>query len=286
MDWITSGLSPLYTLGVNIWNLILSFCLGKGLSTPESFSPSAWAYVSNILYPFFQAIAATMLNLFFYIGICRQVGNLRESMTLETGVNILIKVILGNLGINSVMLFSKWVFEITGTTGSVMLSTGEFKGIEQGVLDSVQAMVHMIVGIIFLVVAIVCSATVFITIFSRSIQLYMLAAVGPLAISCIPGGPGIQNAAGAWIKTLLTKSLSIIIIAMFIILVSKFNLTDFFAENFLTDIVLPTRCIQNMFVMMLTAAGVKGADLFLKQTYYPHKVRHHYHWDIVLPDVH
>lgn len=54
---------------------------------------------------------------------------------------------------------------------------------------------------------------------------------------------------------------------MFIILVSKFNLTDFFAENFLTDIVLPTRCIQNMFVMMLTAAGVKGADLFLKQTF-------------------
>lgn len=208
-----------------------------------------------------------MLNLFFYIGICRQVGNLRESMTLETGVNILIKVILGNLGINSVMLFSKWVFEITGTTGSVMLSTGEFKGIEQGVLDSVQAMVHMIVGIIFLVVAIVCSATVFITIFSRSVQLYMLAAVGPLAISCIPGGPGIQNAAGAWIKTLLTKSLSIVIIAIFIILVSKFDLTDFFAENLLTDIVLPTRCIQNMFIMMLTAAGVKGADSFLKQTF-------------------
>lgn len=83
----------------------------------------------------------------------------------------------------------------------------------------------------------------------------------------IPGGPGIQNAAGAWIKTLLTKSLSIIIIAMFIILVSKFNLTDFFAENLLTDIVLPTRCIQNMFIMMLTAAGVKGADSFMKQTF-------------------
>lgn len=267
MDWITGGLSPLYTLGVNIWNLILSFCLGKGLSTPESFSPSAWAYVSNILYPFFQAIAATMLNLFFYIGICRQVGNLRESMTLETGVNILIKVLLGNLGINSVMWFSKWVFGITGTTGSVMLSTGEFKGIEQGVLDSVQAMVHMIVGIIFLVVAIVCSATVFITIFSRSVQLYMLAAVGPLAISCIPGGPGIQNAAGAWIKTLLSKSFSIVVIVMFVVLVSKLNLHDFLGDNILTDIILPTGCIENMFMMMMTAAGVKGADSFLKQTF-------------------
>jgi len=267
MDWITSGLAPLYIIGVKLYNYMLGFSLGFGLNTPQGASSTAWAYVSGTLFPFFQAIAATMLNLFFYIGICRQVGNLRESMTLETGVNILIKVILGNLGINSVMLFSKWVFEITGTTGSVMLSTGEFKGIEQGVLDSVQAMLHMIVGIIFLVVAIVCSATVFITIFSRSIQLYMLAAVGPLAISCIPGGPGIQNAAGAWIKTLLTKSLSIVIMAIFIILVSKFDLTDFFAENLLTNIVLPTRCIQNMFMMMLTAAGVKGADSFLKQTF-------------------
>ena len=267
MDWITSGLSPLYTLGVNIWNLILSFCLGKGLSTPESFSPSAWAYVNNFLYPFFQAIAATMLNLFFYIGICRQVGNLRESMTLETGVNILIKVILGNLGINSVMLFSKWVFEITGTTGSVMLSTGEFKGIEQGVLDSVQAMVHMIVGIIFLVVAIVCAATIFITMVGRTIQLYMLAATGPLAVSCIPGGPGIQNAAGAWIKTLLSKSFSIVVIVMFVVLVSKLNLHGFLGDNILADIILPTGCIENMFMMMLTAAGVKGADLFLKQTF-------------------
>ena len=267
MDWITSGLSPLYTLGVNIWNLILSFCLGKGLSTPESFSPSAWAYVNNFLYPFFQAIAATMLNLFFYIGICRQVGNLRESMTIETGVNVLIKVLLGNLAINSVLWFSKWVFSVTKVTGGVIIGESDFRGLEDSSVNEVQLMVLMVIGIIFLVIAIVCAATIFITMVGRTIQLYMLAATGPLAVSCIPGGPGIQNAAGAWIKTLLTKSLSIVIIAIFIILVSKFDLTDFFAENLLTDIVLPTRCIQNMFIMMLTAAGVKGADLFMKQTF-------------------
>ena len=267
MDWITSGLSPLYTLGVNIWNLILSFCLGKGLSTPESFSPSAWAYVNNFLYPFFQAIAATMLNLFFYIGICRQVGNLRESMTIETGVNVLIKVLLGNLAINSVLWFSKWVFSVTNVTGGVIIGESDFRGLEDSSVNEVQLMVLMVIGIIFLIIAIVCAATIFITMVGRTIQLYMLAATGPLAVSCIPGGPGIQNAAGAWIKTLLTKSLSIVIIAIFIILVSKFDLTDFFAENLLTDIILPTGCIENMFMMMLTAAGVKGADLFLKQTF-------------------
>ena len=127
-------------------------------------------------------------------------------------------------------------------------------------------MVLMVIGIIFLVIAIVCAATIFITMVGRTIQLYMLAATGPLAV-CIPGGPGIQNAAGAWIKTLLSKSFSIVVIVMFVVLVSKLNLHDFLGDNILTDIILPTGCIENMFMMMLTAAGVKGADLFLKQTF-------------------
>ena len=223
MDWITSGLAPLYIIGVKLYNYMLGFSLGFGLNTPQGASSTAWAYVSGTLFPFFQAIAATMLNLFFYIGICRQVGNLRESMTIETGVNVLIKVLLGNLAINSVLWFSKWVF--------------------------------------------VCAATIFITMVGRTIQLYMLAATGPLAVSCIPGGPGIQNAAGAWIKTLLSKSFSIVVIVMFVVLVSKLNLHDFLGDNILTDIILPTGCIENMFMMMLTAAGVKGADSFLKQTF-------------------
>ena len=82
-----------------------------------------------------------------------------------------------------------------------------------------------------------------------------------------PEGQGIQNAAGAWIKTLLSKSFSIVVIVMFVVLVSKLNLHDFLGDNILTDIILPTGCIENMFMMMLTAAGVKGADSFLKQTF-------------------
>ena len=71
----------------------------------------------------------------------------------------------------------------------------------------------------------------------------------------------------AWIKTLLSKSFSIVVIVMFVVLVSKLNLHDFLGDNILTDIILPTGCIENMFMMMLTAAGVKGADSFLKQTF-------------------
>lgn len=60
MDWITSGLAPLYTLGVKLYNYMLGFSLGFGLNTPQGASSTAWAYVSGTLFPFFQAIAATM----------------------------------------------------------------------------------------------------------------------------------------------------------------------------------------------------------------------------------
>ena len=249
MDWITSGLAPLYTIGVKLYNYMLGFSLGFGLNTPQGASSTAWAYVSGTLFPF------------------RQVGNLRESMTIETGVNVLIKVLLGNLAINSVLWFSKWVFSVTNVTGGVIIGESDFRGLEDSSVNEVQLMVLMVIGIIFLIIAIVCAATIFITMVGRTIQLYMLAATGPLAVSCIPGGPGIQNAAGAWIKTLLSKSFSIVVIVMFVVLVSKLNLHDFLGDNILTDIILPTGCIENMFMMMLTAAGVKGADLFLKQTF-------------------
>lgn len=267
MDWITSGLAPLYTLGVKIWNTILQISLLAGLTTPDRFSHSAWSFVSESMIPFFTAIAATMLNLFFYIGICRQVGNLRESMTLENGLNIMIKVLLGNLGINSVLLFSNWVFGTAGLTSNQILAIDDFRGMEQDSLSAQETVFYMIFGIIFLVIALVSAATVFITIYMRNVQLYMLAAVGPIAVSCIPGGPGIQNAAGAWIKSLLGKSFSMVIISMSVVLISKINSFMSFTDIVFAEISLPSQCLGNMFMMMLTAASVKAADMFLKQTF-------------------
>ena len=266
MDWITSGLAPLYTIGVKLYNYMLGFSLGFGLNTPQGASSTAWAYVSGTLFPFFQAIAATMLNLFFYIGICRQVGNLRESMTIETGVNVLIKVLLGNLAINSVLWFSKWVFSVTNVTGGVIIGESDFRGLEDSSVNEVQLMVLMVIGIIFLIIAIVCAATIFITMVGRIMSVRMLSPkkscrfsfetsttnitmttiendllsnvlIHAPAAFCIPGPPGIHETASGPV-----------------------------AASMYNCIVLPTIVI-NMFMMMLTAAGVKGADLFLKQTF-------------------
>ena len=218
MDWLTVIMDPMYTLGVNIWNSVLTLCFMSGIMGPANYT-KAWSYTVDTLNPFFVAIAATMLNIFFYIGFCRTVGNLKENMTLETGLNIFIKMILGNAGINLALTFAKWLFGISATAASVLADPAD---LSMDMMDlSAGERVFILFRNYFLVVAIVSAATVFITMYTRIIHLYLTAATGPLAISCIPGGPGIQNCFGAWVKELISKTTSIIAIILGVSLITK-----------------------------------------------------------------
>ena len=70
-SWLTGFIAPTYALGVRVWNFVLAMCLMSGAIGPADY-PDAWDYTVNTLNPFFTAISATMLNMFFYIGFCRQ----------------------------------------------------------------------------------------------------------------------------------------------------------------------------------------------------------------------
>ena len=170
MDWLTVIMDPMYTLGVNIWNSVLTLCFMSGIMGPANYT-KAWSYTVDTLNPFFVAIAATMLNIFFYIGFCRTVGNLKENMTLETGLNIFIKMILGNAGINLALTFAKWLFGISATAASVLADPADLS-MDMMDLSAGERVFYSFFGIIFLVVAIVSAATVFITMYTRIIHLY------------------------------------------------------------------------------------------------------------------
>lgn len=265
MSWLTGIISPTYSLGVKIWNQVLLLCLYGGIIGPADY-PQAWNYMTDTLNPFFVAVSATMLNMFFYIGFCRQVGNFKENMTLETGLNIFVKMILGNVGINYALYFAKWIFSISGLSARVLMDLSDIT-VDLYDLGAGELVFYSFFGIIFLVVAICSAATVFITMYTRIIHLYLLAATGPLAVSCIPGGPGIQNAAGAWIKELIAKSCSIIAIVLGVALISKMVASDGFFNLTLEQLAPLAKYVKNMFIMMLIAAFVKGAESFVKRTF-------------------
>ena len=265
MDWLTVIMDPMYTLGVNIWNSVLTLCFMSGIMGPANYT-KAWSYTVDTFNPFFVAIAATMLNIFFYIGFCRTVGNLKENMTLETGLNIFIKMILGNAGINLALTFAKWLFGISGTAASVLADPADLS-MDMMDLSAGERVFYSFFGIIFLVVAIVSAATVFITMYTRIIHLYLTAATGPLAISCIPGGPGIQNCFGAWVKELISKTTSIIAIILGVSLITKMLSGKTLITGVAPGLEAAGGYVQNMFLMMLVAAFIKGADSWIKKTF-------------------
>lgn len=258
-------ISPIYFSANCIWNNVIRICLTSGIKGPAEYD-AAWKYTVETLNPFFVAIAAVMMNMFFYIGFCRQVGNLKENMTLETCVNIFIKMIICNLAVNLSLRFSKSLFGISKITSEQLIFNSDFGFFNEIEINDAVAF-QSIMGIIYLIVALCCSATVFLTMFTRIIHLYLLAATGPLAMSCIPGGPGIQNSAGAWIREMIAKSCTIITISLGVCLISK--VTDsmiIFADKgvYLRGV---GKGIENMFKMALIAAFVKSADSFTKRTF-------------------
>ena len=103
--------------------------------------------------------------------------------------------------------------------------------------------------------------------YTRIIHLYLLAATGPLAVSCIPGGPGIQNAASSWIKELIAKACSIIAIVLGVALISKIATGSNFFNIQFEEMAVLVKYVRNMFIMMLIAAYVKVADSFVKRTF-------------------
>ena len=258
---------PFFDIGNILWKNLLAMSFALTGITPESFSPGAWSVVSNTLYPFFVAIAATMLNLFFYVGFIRQAGNFRQTMTLENTLDIMFKVVLGNIMLNVCLEFTGWVFSIATAGSKEIASIGaDMSGLVGAPGDVGQSLFYNIFGIIYFVIAIVSGSTIFLTVYMRYLNLYMIAATGPCAISCLPGGNGVSNVTGAWVKTLISKSCAGIVFAMIFVLADKImqgiTLTGMF--DALGSIAV---CVQSMLWMVLLAASIKGADIFMKQTF-------------------
>ena len=266
------GIPLLYYLGVTIWNLIMSLVTGTITATPEAFSSEAWTYVTESVYPIMASIGATLLNLFFLIGCIRQLDNLREGLTLERTVEICIKLVFAN----SLMLLGirlmRWAFDLSGWLGGMLLN-GTTYGFDPENAGFGEEFLYSMFGLVFFLVCLICAVTIFLVVWGRYLQLFLLMATYPVAISTLPGGPGLQQTASAWVRTFLGKVFSIVIIALAIAIASRLSLsldvflsldTDSIGGQVINGV---AQCVQSMFNMILMAAAVKGADTFMHRTF-------------------
>lgn len=204
-------ITPFYYIGMAVWKIMLILIGVTAGETPQAFSEGTWNYITQSLYPLFLAIGSTLLNVFFLIGYLRSVSNLRDGMTLEMFIELCIKVALGNLVIQSIIPIMEQIFDLAGGISKLLIA-GTDNPFVQSDMDGGAIFFYAVFGIIYFAVCLVSSVTIFLTVYGRYLQLYLLVLSAPIALSTIPGGPGISQTAGAWFKTLLAKSFSIVLI--------------------------------------------------------------------------
>lgn len=265
---LASLLAPFYTAGVAIWNGMLSLIGVVSVNTPETFSEGTWTYVTDTLYPWALSIGGMMLNIFFLIGIIRQTTNLKQNFTLEIFVECCIKVVFANALMLSGMALMKLFFSMaSGICGSLMLETPVLFAQEDTDIGSV--LFYMIFGFIFLIVCMVCSVMVFLSVYGRFLQLYLLVVNAPIAWGTLPGGPGVSQTAFAWLRTFLAEVFKVVLIVMAILLAGKMcSSIDFGSMSGIGGIFDGAiQALQNICTMILLTASVKGMDVFMKRVY-------------------
>lgn len=261
-------IQPFYYIGVAFWNMMLNLIGINAVQTPASFSQVTWDYVTMDIYPWMLAIGATILNISFYVGFIRQANNLKQNFTLEVVVECGIKVAIGNALLVSGVSLMEHFFQLASyLSGSILLETPVI--FAQSDSDVGSVVFYAVFGMIFCVICMVCSIMIFLTVYGRYLQLYLLVAVAPVAIGTLPGGPGMSQSAFAWIRTFLSKVFSIVVIMLTIVIASKMcNAIDFGSMDGVAGAFDgAVQALQNICTMILLTASVKGVDAFMKQTF-------------------
>lgn len=268
VDWF--GGNALYTIGVNIWNWAMTVCGAVATTTPDAFSTVAWTYTINVVLDFTIAIGGTLLNVFYMVGIIRQSTNLKENFTLEIFVDNVIKMLLANMLILNGLDLIKILFRLSAISSGVFL-IDNMPDIELLNQDVGSFLFNFIFGVVFLAVSIVCAFTIFLTLYNRYLQLYLLVATYPLAMSTLPGGHGVYNTASSWVRTFLGKTFEIVIISMAVSIGSAMassinfgSITAGLGSAFDGAI----HVIQSMATMIIMTGAVKGVDGFMRRAFW------------------
>lgn len=255
-----------HDMGIAIWNWAMVMIGAVSATTPAEFSSETWNFITGTVLDFTLGIGAALLNIFYFINVIRHSTNLKENFTLEIFVDNMTKMLFGNILMLNGLDLMNLLFDIAS------ISSGEFL-IENppsfAPINGTDA--HIILGFvfsfIFMVVSFVCAGTIFLTLYNRYLDIYLLVAVYPIAFSTIPGGAGINRSASAWVRTFLSKTFEIIVIAISISIAAKMcSSIDFTPFSGMGDAFsCEIQMLQSMATMIILTGSVKGTDMFMQR---------------------
>ena len=270
-DWLLDffGINNLFNLAQSGWNFFMLITYSMIGKTPENYSPGAWSYVTDTLYPWFLAIGLTLLNIFCMIGFIRQASNLKENVTIEMWIELFIKVIIANVLMSNGISLMQDIMSMGGTMSSTIMST-HFPSVYSSEMDIGAVLVYLVFGLIYSIAAAVCGGMILLEVMGRYLNLYMLVAVSPVALSTIAGGRGLDSAAHAWIKSFLTTVFQIVVIAIVLQIGDKMMESSAYVDATSTPLDWfdgAGSVMMSFITMIFLTTAVKGADGFLKRAF-------------------
>ena len=262
---------PFYYVGNLIWNMMMTLISGTMSTTPMDFSENVWGYIATQLYPLTLSIGTMLLNLFFFVGFFRQASNLKQNFTLEVFVECGIRVVFGNALMVSGMTLMQLFFRMASALCNSLLVEQPVTFAQEDVDVSSSIFYWTVFGILYLCVCLTCSFMVFLSVYGRYLQLYLLVVTAPLALGALPGGPGVSQTSAAWVRTFLLKTFEIVLIALALVIGSRMcqalSFLSMEGEGAWALFDGQLQAIQNMATMILLTASVKGADSFMRRTF-------------------
>jgi hypothetical protein len=138
-------------------------------------------------------------------------------------------------------------------------------------VDVGAVLAYLVVGIIYLIGSAVCGIMIVVEVLSRYLNLYILIAVSPIALSTWAGGRGLEDTAYAWIKSFLTNVFQIVAIALVLRIGGMIGQTTMFQTE-LDDTIAgmfsgSMSVLFSMMNMFFMTSAVKGADGLIKRAF-------------------
>lgn len=271
IDYVNGG--SIFMLAQQLWNFIMNLVInlmGMNVSDFINDGAGAWEYISDTVYPFFLGMGAVFLNMFSMAGFCKQASNLKEGITIEALIELFIKLVAANmLMINSLDIMQE-INAFSVQASGILFDSESIPSIVGNDYDIGFQIAMSAIGLIYLIMAGVCSITILIEVAGRFVNLFMLMSCAPIALSTLAGGKGIQNSAAAWFKSFVTSSVQIIVIALIIQIVTRINWSITAAadagglSSWFNGAI---GVIASMVFMPLLASCVKQSENFLRKAF-------------------
>lgn len=260
--------SPFFVLGNYLWSWLMGMTFGALAETPDTFSSGAWNYIANSIYPITLSVGTILLNLAFMVGMFRQASDLKQNLTLEIFLGLAVKLLFANVLMQGGIGIMRGLFQSAAAFTTEIGATASITTLPDDI-DAGMTIFGCVFGIFYFLVCAVCGGLIFLSVYGRFLQLYVMAACAPLALPFLAGGPGAERSGGAFIRSFLGKCFEIVVIALFLEVGMKLcrSIDWLELEGIGGWFDGAAQCLQNMVTMILMAASVKGADSFMRRIF-------------------